>query len=335
MTGPTRDGLEQWLRSIMETRMEPGSPLIVLQNRWSTDDIYARLQEHESADEWKFINLESIAESLPDELGRKEGESLWPERWSVEALQKKKKAVGSAIFESQYQGRPTPEHGRLVNPAWFQSYSILPTPPPPKPFHPLQLVYDDPFDAAQPAQSDFIRVTGVDCAGVSNDASRGSYSALVSLMYDVQRGDFFVTDVERFRGISFEELRSNAIRHFERNRIDMAIIEEAALGSRLIGDLQSSNKVPVRPVQPKTSKEDRLIQVIPYLEGGKVFIPEHSTWRQIFLRELSDFGPQAKNSDIVDAFVWAMLYIRRARQYRRADALFDHQIAGLSDWSNR
>jgi len=39
MTGQTRDSLEDWMRAVLETRREPGAPMVLLQNRWSTDDI--------------------------------------------------------------------------------------------------------------------------------------------------------------------------------------------------------------------------------------------------------------------------------------------------------
>ncbi|HUA07885.1 MAG TPA: terminase family protein, partial [Candidatus Acidoferrales bacterium] len=44
MTLGTRDALESWYRGILESRLEPNAPVVVLNNRWSTDDLVARIE---------------------------------------------------------------------------------------------------------------------------------------------------------------------------------------------------------------------------------------------------------------------------------------------------
>jgi hypothetical protein len=70
----TRDALETGLRSILESRREPNAPLIILNNRWSTDDIVARLIDGPDGGSFEVINLEAVCESADDPLGREIGE---------------------------------------------------------------------------------------------------------------------------------------------------------------------------------------------------------------------------------------------------------------------
>jgi len=89
------------------SRRDPHCPLIILPNRWSTDDIVARLLDGPDGDSFSVINLEAICETLEiDPLKRALGESVWPERWPGELLEKKKRAVGNHVWESSYQGHP-------------------------------------------------------------------------------------------------------------------------------------------------------------------------------------------------------------------------------------
>src|SRR5207249_280996 len=59
---------------------------------------------------WEVINLPAIT---TDEFG--EDHSLWPARWSVEALRKREKEVGPYDWSSLYMGEPRPRGGSVFN----------------------------------------------------------------------------------------------------------------------------------------------------------------------------------------------------------------------------
>jgi predicted phage terminase large subunit-like protein len=327
MTPLTRDALEEFLRSVLETRLEPNAPTILINSRWSTDDIFARIQNSEDGDAWTCVNVEAVCETQPDPIDREPGESLWPERWSAELLQKKRKAVGDFVWESQYMGRPTVEGGRLIPVALLRDYDTLPTPPQPQ-WDPMALIYESPLDAARPAASWLIRVCGIDTSGVTTTTKSGSWSAWVTCAVDTVTGDIYIIGMERVRNVPFEDLRQRVLTHLVMHDVDLAIIEDASQGGRLAESLRRMCRTPIQLVQPRESKEQRCINVLPLIEGGKVHIRTRAAWRTDAVREWGDF-PASAHSDATDAFVYALTYCKTAVARRRDDALWDEQLRQL------
>ena|GEM_PF-6766613 len=331
MTGSTRDELERWLRAVMDSRMEPGSCVVLLNTRWSTDDIIARLQQGEDASQWTFVNLEAICETTLDPLGREIGEALWPQRWSADMLREKKATVGSAMFSAEYQGQPIPEGGRIFAPEMFsRRYERLPVPEPKQPsaFHErfgVRSMLGMPKDL-----SHYVRLTAVDCAGKLT--SSGSYSAFCTLMTDSQ--DVYVIEVERAR-LDFEPLRERLLKHLERWKPDLVLIENASMGARMIGALTQSSSWPIRAMEPTRSKTERALEVIPLCEGQRVLLPARAPWLDDFLSELFDF-PDARHDDQVDVFVWGLREILDVRARRQSAELFARQVSAIGrDWMAR
>jgi phage terminase large subunit-like protein len=81
-------------------------------------------------------------------------------------------------------------------------------------------------------------------------------------------------------------------------------------------------------VQPKTSKEERALQVIGLIEGGKVYLPLRATWGDMLRAELADFP--GRYSDMVDSLVWALLYCRQLAAARREDSFYAQRLGVFS-----
>ncbi len=90
--------------------------LVSHNTRWHEDDLVGRLtdpqndnfDEEESA-KWKILSLPALA-GKNDPIGRKEGESLWPEKFPVEFLEGSRR-LNKRSFSALYQCSPTPEEG--------------------------------------------------------------------------------------------------------------------------------------------------------------------------------------------------------------------------------
>jgi predicted phage terminase large subunit-like protein len=200
----------------------------------------------------------------------------------------------------------------------------------------LNLIYESPLDQAKPDDSLFIKITGCDFAGVDNVSSGGSYSAIVTVMLDLRNGEVYVLDCERHRNLDFFELRNRVVIHLARHHPSLVVIESNdATGGRMIGDLSRTTRWPIKAVKPKTSKMDRALQVIGMIESGKVFLPARNTPNIDDLRrELAEFGPGARYTDLTDALEWSLL---ASRQYVAARVKNDHwerQLQGLSLFVN-
>lgn len=99
-----RRHLVDWFNSTLYTRREPGASIIVLMARWHEDDLCGYLIE-EHADPWKVVRLPALAEA-DDPLGRNEGESLCPERFTRDDLLVTKEAVTQGPWDALYQQNP-------------------------------------------------------------------------------------------------------------------------------------------------------------------------------------------------------------------------------------
>lgn len=101
-----RDRAWNWYRSTFATRMQPkGGLIIMMMARWHEDDLAGRIEKSEDAARWKIIRLPALAEP-GDLLGRKPGEPLWPEEWSLEKLMAKKLEMGLHWWEALCQQNP-------------------------------------------------------------------------------------------------------------------------------------------------------------------------------------------------------------------------------------
>jgi len=284
-TAVTRDSLEQWFRNVLSTRLEPDGIAVVIQTRWSMDDLVQRLKDGDSGSQWQILNFEAINESENDPLGRAIGEALWPERWGVDTLLARKAEVGSAYFGTAYQGHPAPAGGRIFLPAWFESrYQWVPS----------------AFSRIGKVNVPPLVVTALDAAQKLTD--QGSYSALCSVK--IVEGRMYVLEVERDR-VTFDVLLKMVDAHCKRNGTDALFVEDAAMGSAIITSLRDSRPYAVRDVKPVDSKEERAMKIVPVCERGEIVLPESARWLEEFETELRDF-PAARNSDQVDAFVWAV-----------------------------
>jgi predicted phage terminase large subunit-like protein len=195
-------------------------------------------------------------------------------------------------------------------------------------WEPLDKFYNDPLKAAHAPDDSFVKVTGIDLAGVDNSSTGGSYHALVTVLYNTLDGNIYIVDAERARNLTREDLVSFVRRHLDRNNPDLTVLEEASTGGYVGGLLSRTTRYPVRMVQPKTSKEERALQVIGLAEGGKIHSPLRAPWGDMLRAELADFP--GRYTDLVDSLVWALLYCRQLAAARREDSFYARQLDGFS-----
>lgn len=118
--------IEETYREAIETRVHPGASIFLLATRWHPDDLTGVLVAGDAANDvapWECINLPAIAENDNDPNGRQPGEALFPEKWPIEALQRKRSKVLEFAWQALYQGRPRPRGGKIFHePTFFKRY---------------------------------------------------------------------------------------------------------------------------------------------------------------------------------------------------------------------
>ena len=120
-----RESIWQWYQAEAYTRLEPGGTISLTYTPWHHDDLGARLeaQTEYGGDEWTILRFPAIAEDY-DELGRKPGDALWPERYPIEELERIRANVGEYEWNALYQCRPSPPQGDIFK--YWPRYTELP-----------------------------------------------------------------------------------------------------------------------------------------------------------------------------------------------------------------
>ncbi len=114
---------------------------LVVHHRLHTDDLSGQLLADMAAgtgEEWEHVVLPAIAASpqagrdvpgYPDPLGRAPGEALDPERFPAEAVERRRKAVGSHLAAALEDQDPQPDEGGEIKRAWFHLVDAGQLPP--------------------------------------------------------------------------------------------------------------------------------------------------------------------------------------------------------------
>lgn len=121
-----RDSRHKWYQSTFSTREEGNSMVVFILTRWHDDDLAGRVlkdaaqakADGEAYDDWEVIEFKAIA--TEDSEHRKEGQALWPNKFSLEKLLKKKTEMGSYEFSALYQQNPIDEENRKFKDEWYK-----------------------------------------------------------------------------------------------------------------------------------------------------------------------------------------------------------------------
>lgn len=292
-------------RSVLRIRLDSDDcGILVIQTRWHEDDITGKLlqeSEDETGDKFTLVRLPALAEAadpkssnpalrLPDPLGRAPGEPLCPERFPVEAVKRRARALGTYLTAGLEQQRPAPEEGGEIKRAWFKIEQTVPS------------AFDE-------------WVSSWDMK--LKDKATGSY--VVGGVWGRSGAGKWLLDV--FRGQWSQAMTTNAIALAQVRwpNIGTHYIENTGNGPEVIAELRDSKpsyvvsdemaadlgmtveeRVAVQtirrhgiagliPVTVKGSKIVRMRGVSGTIEAGDVHLPERASWLGAFLDEIASF----------------------------------------------
>lgn len=117
------------------SRLIPGAPQMMILTRWHQDDPAGRILPEDWSGEsgvfegrdgrvWHVLCCPAIAEHVTDPLGRKIGETLWPEWFSLDHWKPFQR--NPRTWTSLYQQRPAPDEGTFFQRDWFKEWDKLP-----------------------------------------------------------------------------------------------------------------------------------------------------------------------------------------------------------------
>jgi predicted phage terminase large subunit-like protein len=267
----------EWQNTLL-TRLQKGASVIIVQTRWHEDDLIGRLLKTEP-EKWELVNFPAVAEE-GDILGREVGDPLCPglgydEEWA----ESKKTEVGSMVWNSLYQQRPSAPEGNMLKRTWWKYYKELPG--------------------------------GLEEMLISVDATfknKDTSDYCVLQVWGKKGADRYLIDQIRER-LNFPET-VQALRNLtaKYQRCYIKLIEDKANGSAVIDYLKNEISGLI-PIEPDGSKESRVNAVSPSIESGNVYIPDpiHTGlhWVEDFVNECASF-PNGKHDDMVDCMSQAL-----------------------------
>ena len=98
------------------------SRLVVVGTRWTKRDLFGRLLDmaRRTGEQWEHLKFKALA-TPNDNLGRQEGQPLWPEQVSLDKLLAAKQEMGR-WWQAGWQQEPTDEEGAFFKPSKWPSF---------------------------------------------------------------------------------------------------------------------------------------------------------------------------------------------------------------------
>lgn len=287
---------ELWYSTVWESRLAEDAAIVVIQTRWSLNDLSAWLLQEKAHEDWHIVSFPAIADSslklfIPSSCTleaeyRKDGEPLCPEIRSLNRLKEIEVGLDYRIWMALYQQCPIVEGGAIYKEEGLRFFD---------PTHPPEAIQE---------------------YAVSIDASfkktvAGSY--VVIQFWGVGYPNFYLLDQVRDR-MSFTEtldaLKASVVMNSIKYGVpNLILIEEKANGDAIISQVKDhlSGVIPFNPRQD--SKEARYEATSPQVKAGNVWLPhrESVSWVPGFIHEITTV-PFAGFDDQADAMAQILLY---------------------------
>lgn len=269
-----RELVWQWYMEVALPTLEPHGEIHVIGTRWHPQDLFGRL-----------IQTGEYAVLVDSAL--RDGKPLWPEKFSLETLEKLKAQMGPTLFALQYlQDARVAVAGPVFS---REKFHIVPDPR----FHVQKRV-------------EYVVQAWDLATGAKEWQAETNYTACVTVGV-LPDGDFVVLDWWRGRVGLAEQIRQ--IQRLAEIWQPNAVVVEAVAYQKVLADhLLQTTRLPIVPVTPDADKVRRAWAVQPYVEAGRVHVCHEV---QGLVDVLVAF-PYGEEDDSVDAFVYAL---DRARQY--------------------
>lgn len=288
-----RDKVWGWWQSVVEPRLA-GGPVVLIMTRWHEDDLAGRLLAAEDGHIWTVVNIPTQADHDPakgqtDPLGRAPGEFMVSARGRTPAeWEAKKISVGTRVWNSLYQGHPTPDAGNVLKRGWWVRYETMLWSLDPQGHYHVEC-----DEMIQSWDMTFKDTDGSDFVVGQVWARRG---AEVFLLDQVRKRLSFTDTLIAFKALTEKWPQAIA-----------KLVEDKANGPAVISSLRK--EIPgIVPIEPKGSKAARAAAVSPFLEAGNVKVPADEI-RLFDVDELIEEAaafPNGAHDDQVDAFSQAL-----------------------------
>ena len=255
------DKVLTWFNKVLFPTLYPWGAIIVIGTRWNYADLYAHLLKS-----WPHSVKQAIQ---TDKDGAETGRVLWPEYWSLEKLEERRKQIGTIFFSCQYQNDPTSMMGDLLKAEWLHPWEQMPPPNLP--------VY----------------------AGIDPSLGESDYFGIASFAYDAQNKQGFLLDVW-CEHMPFPQILTEKLPQLNRAYHYSKIYMETNFWQKLLLKMPELQGYPIVPVQTVKNKEQRFIPMSSHFQAKRVLVnPLMLNQNNEFYTEWIQF-PRGKHDDALD-----------------------------------
>lgn len=274
-----RDKIYQWFTNEVLPLGDLGTRLAVVGNKLHDDSLMMKLKEYDS-----YVGRHSVFLEFP--LIDKNGTILWPEKFTLQAIEDLKRSMLSTkAFEQEYLLHSVPDDEQVIRQDWIQKYNLL-------------LPNRD-------VPSPRMILIAIDLAIKKGDGR--DYTALVPMYvtgYDKELKVFVLPNIVNkqldFPETVAEVLKLNATLQMMFKIPPKIYVESVGYQDALVQQLFQVHKLVAEPIGVgRLSKPERLQIVSPYVQAGKVFFFE-SGMEGLINQLLNIYS--TKHDDMADAF---------------------------------
>ena len=303
----------EWLRGTFMSRVEEttgaeaGGRAMVIGQRVAFNDLYSVLRDIEwemgpkkGQPLWTVVHMKA----LPDGW---DGKPLWPERWTIESLQRKYTEMGRALFNTMFQGEPEPEGGFIFDEVWINGCRANRPAGMPGPL---------------PDGVKAVRVAAIDPAPI------GWNGAIVGDVWFPEKDTEWRCDVlgvEKWKGGGVRTLQGTIMRLISEYRITHLIIEDSAVSKALMQEewfKRLEDRLTVVKHKTQLNKNDAEVGVTSLavdLEFERISLPCGDERGREMTRLLADqlkVYPHEKEFDLVMA-LWFLRFNRKRLKIKK------------------
>ena len=266
-----REKLYRWFKRVV-MNLGKDALIIVVNTIMHPNDListlFLELEEKDRLKGWIGIRLRAIT---PD------GKPLWPQRWSLEKLEQKRKDLGSEAFSTEWLNEPLEEGAKKFRKGWFKY-----------------------FDLSDIPWSSLPRTMAVDPA---TGKETGDYSAIVIVASD---GNFYYVLEAWAKRISDLDLIRKIIELYriwkpQTIRFEIQTFQEIYKNQLLREAMKEGIMLPVEGVKHTQNKEFRISKLSPLVEAGLIKFRKE---QRLLLEQLENFPKDF--DDLPDALEMAI-----------------------------
>ncbi len=271
----------EWFFDVLMPTLFPWGAIYVVGSRWHHDDLYNELITPEPEGRgWNnqvlkaILNEKEILKGAPPQV-------LWPQVWTYERLQQKRKDVGTLTFECEYQNQPTALQGDVLKGDWLHAWNETDS-----------NFYPDPNLPT--------------FAGIDPSLGESDFFGIASFSYDRDKKQGYLLDVwcehMPFPIIVRDKLPETVSRfRYQKMYIETNFWQKLLLKYPGFQRHPATGQAyPFVPVQTVTNKEQRFIPLSSHFESRRVLVnPLLLSQRGEFLKQWVEF-PRGEHDDAID-----------------------------------